>query len=428
MLRFCTGIGFHNPRTRPLPHTSRQRTKGPIVRLVSICRAHPPGTRQRFGVRLCMIPNPYLTVRRSCGGLVLPALVCVMTCLHSPDPLPAAEQTTVQLQLDGTLVEGTPVAWSDNRVLLLSRNGFLWQFAPQQAQDYRLISQHFRPYSQSEMRGQLLREYGDRFDVSGTGNYLVVHPAGERDRWAERFETLFRSFVHYFSVRGMRPAAPEFPLVGVVFPSQREFAQYVHQIDGAAPPPGIVGFYSPRTNRVLLYDVTHGQAADADWQQNASTIIHEATHQMAFNTHIHSRVAEPPRWVGEGLAMLFEAPGIWNAQEYASAKDRINEGRLSTFREYASGQRPAGSLPLFVQNSERLFSAAPAAAYCEAWALTFFLSETEPAKYLQYLARTAAREPLRQYSAKERLKEFTDVFGTDLKMLEARYLRFIEQL
>jgi hypothetical protein len=351
-----------------------------------------------------------------------------MTLADLPYALIAAEQATVQLQLDGTLVEGAPVAWSDDRVLLLSRNGFLWKFAPRHARDYRLISHQFRPYSQSEMRGQLLREYRDRSDVSGTGNYLVVHPAGERDRWAQRFEELFRSFVHYFSVRGMSPAAPEFPLVAVVFHSQREFAEYVQKTDGAVPRPGVVGFYSPRTNRVLLYDVTQGQAADVDWQQNASTIIHETTHQMAFNTQIHNRVAVPPRWVCEGLAMLFEAPGVWNVQQYPLAKDRINQGRLSSFREYASGQRSEGSLPLFVQNSERVFSNAPAVAYCEAWALTFFLSETEPAKYLQYLARTAAREPLKEYSAKEQLEEFTDVFGTDLKMFEARYLRFMQQL
>ena len=81
------------------------------------------------------------------------------------------------------------------------------------------------------MRGQLLREFGDHFDVSGTGNYLVVHPAGQRDRWADDSRRLFRSFVHYFSVRGMRPAAPEFPLVAVVLPSQRDFVEYV-QTDG----------------------------------------------------------------------------------------------------------------------------------------------------------------------------------------------------
>lgn len=367
------------------------------------------------------------TDRRVLTWSLLSAVLCGLSATAPPATLAAAEQPTVQLRLDGTLVEGTPVAWSDDRVLLLSRNGFLWQFAPQQAQDYQVASQHFRPYSQAEMRGQLMREYGDQFDVSGTGNYLVVHPAGQRDRWAQRFEELYRSFVHYFSVRGMRPAAPSFPLVAVVFPSQREFAQYVQRTEGAAPPPGIVGYYSPETNRVLLYDVTHDQSADANWQQNASTIIHEATHQMAFNTQIHNRAAVPPRWAGEGLAMLFEAPGVWNAQQYRLAKDRINQGRLSQFREYANGPRPEGSLPLFVQDSERVFSALPRVAYCEAWALTFFLSETEPAKYLQYLTRTAAREPLRAYSPKERLEEFSDVFGTDLKMLEARFLRFMQQ-
>jgi hypothetical protein len=339
----------------------------------------------------------------------------------------AADQTTVQLALGGTRIEGTPVAWSNQRVLLLSRNGFLWQFAPEQAQDYRVTSPHFHPFSQSEMRGQLLREYGKQFDVSGTGNYLVVHPAGERDLWPQRFEELYRSFIHYFSVRGMRPTAPAFPLVAVVFPSQQAFADYVAQIEGTAPAAGIVGFYSPLTNRILLYDVTRGQPSDADWRQNASTIIHEATHQMAFNSGIHNRVALPPRWVGEGLAMLFEAPGVRDAQQHALAKDRINEARLSQFRQYASEQRAEGSLPLFIQDSDRLFSTAPAAAYCEAWALTFFLSETEPAKYLRYLARTAAREPLHVYTPKEQLREFTDVFGSNLQMLEARYLRFLHE-
>ncbi|MHB8866472.1 MAG: DUF1570 domain-containing protein [Pirellulaceae bacterium] len=347
--------------------------------------------------------------------------------IFSALPCAAVEPTTVRFRLDGATIEGAPVAWTAANVLVLARNGFLLDFTPQQAEDYRLVSNHFRPFSPSEMRGELLREFGDRYDVVGTGNYLVVHPAGERDRWAPRFEGLFRSFLHYFSARGMRPAMPEFPLVAIVFPSQREFVEYVKRIGGSVSP-GVVGFYSPQSNRVLLYDVTHGQASEAEWYHNAATIIHEATHQMAFNTQIHNRLAVPPRWAGEGLAMLFEAPGVWDAHRNRLTKDRINANRLSMFREYVKTNRPAGSLRPFIQNSERMFAAAPGIAYPEAWALTFYLSETEPAKYLRYLARTAAREPLKEYTPSAQLKEFTDVFGTDLKMLEARYLRFIEQL
>jgi hypothetical protein len=148
---------------------------------------------------------------------------------------------------------------------------------------------------------------------------------------------------------------------------------------------------------------------------------------MAFNTGIHSRTAVPPRWVGEGLAMLFEAPGVWDPRHHAHLEDRVNRGRLAAFRQYLPRRR-AGSLPQFVSESVREFAQTPAESYAEAWAFSFFLSEKEPSRYMKYLARTAAREPLTTYNSAEQLAEFTDVFGRDLKMLEARFLRFIKQL
>lgn len=343
-----------------------------------------------------------------------------------PGPVAASEGVTIQLALDGTRLEGTPVAWNQFQVLLLARNGFLFSFPPQKAEDFRQVSTRFQPWSQSEMRGQLQREFGRGFDVSGTGNYLVVHPAGQKDRWAQRFENLYRSFVHYFSVRGMRPATPDFPLVAIVLHSQREFLEYSRQSGGSVSP-GVLGYYSPQTNRIMLYDVTHGQSTDENWFINAETIIHEATHQMAFNTQIHSRTASPPRWVAEGLAMLFEAPGVWDPRHHRDRNDRMNRGRLQAFRQYLP-HRPGGSLPQFVSQSAAEFSSTPNASYAEAWAFTFFLSEQEPAKLMKYLAKTSGREPLKQYGQAERLQEFTDVFGRDFKMLEARFLRFIRQL
>jgi hypothetical protein len=224
----------------------------------------------------------------------------------------------------------------------------------------------------------------------------------------------------------MRPAGPEFPLVAIVFHSQREFMQYSRQVGGSVSP-SILGYYSPRTNRVILYDSSQGQSTDENWYLNAETIIHEATHQLAFNTRLHSRAASPPRWVGEGLAMLFEAPGVWDSRHHKHLTDRINRRRLETFRQYMP-QRPRGSLPQFVSSGQRTFASQPTISYAEAWAFSFFLSEQEPSKYMQYLAKTAAREPLKKYTQAEQLAEFTSVFGNDLKMIEARYLRFIEKL
>ena len=108
-----------------------------------------------------------------------------------------------------------------------------------------------------------------------------------------------------------------------------------------------------------------------------------------------------PRWAAEGLAMLFEAPGVWDTRHYPHQRDRINRSRLKRFRQYAQ-HRKAGSLPLFVSQTNRGFAQNPGASYAEAWALSFFLSEKEPAKYMKYLAKTAAREPLKTYSSAER--------------------------
>ena len=64
-------------------------------------------------------------------------------------------------------------------------------------------------------------------------------------------------------------------------------------------------------------------------------------------------------------------------------------------------------------------------AYAEAWALSFYLTETQPRQYGQYLKRTGSRPPFRQYTAAERTADFTALFGDNWRMLEAQFLRFM---
>src|SRR5262249_48305348 len=148
----------------------------------------------------------------------------------------------------------------------------------------------------------LEHEFGNNFEVSSIRHYVVVHPRGERDQWANRFEQLYDRFNHYFGVRGFQLKEPEFPLIAVVFRTHEEFMKYA-SADGSQVSPNLLGHYLPKSNRVFLYDVT-AHATGADWSQNASTIIHEATHQMAFNTGVHQRYADAPRWLCEGLATM----------------------------------------------------------------------------------------------------------------------------
>jgi hypothetical protein len=76
--------------------------------------------------------------------------------------------------------------------------------------------------------------------------------------------------------------------------------------------------------------------------------------------------------------------------------------------------------------SDRLFGLSPGAAYAEAWALSFFLIETQPQKYLDYLARTARYAPFTTPTAKDRLADFTALFGSDWAMLQSQWVRFVQ--
>jgi len=350
-------------------------------------------------------------------------------CLVSglPAKVQAAETNrrwTVALELNGNHIEGMPLEWSSRQVRLLARDGRLWEFAPSAARQFRKSSSTFNGYNVNDMRSQLMRELGHDFQITSTGHYIVGHPKGERDLWGERFEDLYRSFVHYFSVRGFRCREPGFPLVAIVFRNQQEFMRYARS-EGGSVSPSILGYYSPTSNRVALYDSQI--PGDRRWQQNADTIIHEATHQTAFNTGIHSRFAAQPRWVVEGLGTMFEAPGVWNSRRNRRPKDRLNLGRLAGYRRYAASGKLEGSVPTLVA-SDRLFRTSPDLAYALAWALTHWLVETQPQKYSAYLRRVAGQPQFDSYTQEERLRDFTETFGNNFRMLEARFFRFMEEI
>ncbi len=356
-------------------------------------------------------------------GACLAALVC-----YQPSCL--AQRPLVRLTVRGTSVEGTPAAWSDHQLMLLGRDGMLSTIAANDVQQYTVVSSNFRPMTQREMRGLLLREFGRSFEVSGTGTYLVVHPTGQHDVWAPRFEQLYRAFSHHFSVRGLQIAHPEFPLVAVAFGSREQFVQYAQSL-GIKLPPGVVGFYSMLTNRILLYDVTAGNESHTHLNKNVATILHEATHQIAFNSGVHSRLASPPRWLAEGLAMMFEAPGIWDPVHHPQLADRVNWSRFSAYLRLSRSARqshPPIPLEQLITDSDELFAANPEAAYAESWAFSFFLSEKEPTRYVKYLALTATRRPFRRYRPADQRREFASVFGTNLPLLEARFVRFTQEL
>ena len=340
-------------------------------------------------------------------------------------PLVKAAEPMLQANVRGQQVEGLPLFYTPSRMQLLLRDGSLLDFKKSEARNVRESADTFRGYSASEMRRRLAEQFGREFDVTGIGHYLVVHPRGEKNRWAQRLEDLYRDFVHYFSVRDFALSQPKYPLIAVVWKHRAEFQSHAAKT-GARIGTSVLGYYSQSTNRVHLYDATGGTEGANSWQQNADTIIHEVTHQTAFNTGVHTRFADTPRWVAEGLGTLFEARGIYASRAYPNRSDRMNRGRFEAYRYYL-GELEPGFLKLLIE-SEAGFRREPGTAYAQAWALTFYLVETQPSRYSQYLARVADRKPGLLSSRSERLADFVEVFGDDFPMLEARFQRFMAEL
>jgi len=382
----------------------------------------------------------------------------------------AGSVSLLEVTSHGQKFQGRLEAKNSRVCWLMGRDGQLAPFEINQIDSIRTVAPRFRAFSLAELRDQLRRELPRQFRIDGAGHFLICAEKNSR-RIGEICEDTYRTFHRYFSVRGFKISQPEFPLVAIVFPDRSSFVAYCRK-DGIEPPSGLLGYYMRLTNRVALFDAGEkldggGSASteatlaapgslastfDRDDEHRGrllepeqfsaalapvrfdglfegnlqNTIVHETTHQLAFNMGLHSRIGQTPKWVIEGLATMFEAPGIRDSQKSASPKSRINRSRFVWFGNYMQSRRDPHSLDDFVATDD-LYASATLDAYAEGWALTFFLAETRHASYGRYLKSIAQRNPLTPYTAAERVADFHRAFG-DTKFLEADYLRFFEKL
>lgn len=330
--------------------------------------------------------------------------------------------TMVELQYEGNTHTGTVIAHDATHATLMERDGRIVQVEMARVGDYRKVGT-FKPFSAVELREKLAREFGPGFEVTSTSHYLVVQPRGSEQRYPTLFENLYRDFFVSFRARGFRVHEPEFPLVAIVFPTAEQFSRYCRAED-VAPQTGLRGYYLPSSNRVALYD--SATAGDATEEMLDRTVIHEAVHQVAFNVGIHSRLGSHPKWLVEGLATAFEVEQVRRNDRSASSLERVNPERFAWWTQRAlNGGKPR--IGMLIAEDER-FQEAVLDAYCDSWALTFFLLETRPSEYSKYLKTLADRDPGLPYTPEERLHDFQKAFGRDPALLEARMSRFYDDL
>ena len=323
-----------------------------------------------------------------------------------------ASAQTIHVKVRGKTIIGKPVVWNDYTVKVLERDGALSEFSPKEATDYKLLDQQFQLFSRMELYHRLKREF-EGYEVSATNQYLIVHPRGQKQMWTKRFEQIYRSVLHYFSVRNLDTRPSPLPFVAIVFRNEGEYLKYLTKVSNYGVT-GTLGVYLFATNRIYLFDATNTHADGSegfdDWMVNANTIIHESAHQAAFNTRVQRRFGATPAWVSEGIGTLFEAKGVWNAFRYNLEKDRVNEHRMRQFKNTVND----GNFEETVRNlitSDRLLRRNPEIGYGTAWAMTFFATERRSAQYASYLKTMYKREPFNIYSVAQRVSDFEQNFG-----------------
>ena len=336
--------------------------------------------------------------------------------------------------LEGTVV----IEAADGAMLLELDDQCLELLQGNEIRSRRSVDAPSSPATPREEGKRILAELPEGFDLLVTRHYVICFDTSRAyAQWCGAlFEKLHDAFINYWRKAGVEVEAPRWPLVIVIFSDRERYEAHAARDLGVAAD-RVVGYYNLLTNRVTTFDLTGsdqlarrpatsaGRAgleilASPEAAGLVSTLVHEASHQMAFNCRMHRRLAPVPVWLSEGVATFFETPDPGGRGWKRIGG--VNRPRLDTF---LSSYRP-GVLDEIVRGDEP-FRATEGAidAYARAWALTAFLAQTRKAALVDYITAIGAKPPLAPDGPEERLQDFVAAFGVEPHELEQPLMKFL---
>ena len=366
------------------------------------------------------------------------------------DAPPAQPVEEVQFRGDGgvqTAAGRVVVEAADGGLLLEATDGALWTIQGDAVINRKRVDAPFQPLSAAEMGERLLAELPPGFRVHTTPHFVICYDTSRQyAEWTSSlFERLYKAFTNYWEREGLPIREPEFPLSTIVYADRAAYAAAARDELGGATG-NIVGYYSLKSNRVIMYDLTGAESLRSlstsrkagavrrgslrEINQMLSqpaavplvaTIVHEATHQITFNCGLQQRFADIPLWLCEGMAMYFEAPDLASSRGWRGI-GRVNYPRLETFRRNLPRWKRGSLERLLADNGRFRDPRSAIAAYADAWALNYYLIKYRSDDYAAYLKLLAAKRALIQDDRATRLSEFRQRFG-DLRELEAAFLK-----
>lgn len=373
-------------------------------------------------------------------SLLLSAVVSAGSVPVAADEPPELSEWTIRTEAGTLLVTGRQTAVGrDGTLLVEDRAGRLRMLSPADIQNHQPLRQPWQPLNSSDLAQLLLADLGEEFTVTQTEHYLIL--ANSNEDYAEfcgkLLEKVHTEFTELMRELEVPLRLPEQPLPVLIFASTAEFQAHAERMHPEVSFDETPGFYSVRDNLVLLQDLTRDRGLKtsaairrklADQPLQLATIVHEAVHQLAFNSGVQVRLADNPVWFSEGLALCFEQTStrtalLWTRPNLVNARHHPEFVRIAGDSDAFIPLQELIQQDLFFQQSQT----APA-AYAESWALTTWLLRERPKQLAAWIARLSQLKPLQAVAPADRAAMFLDTIGNSPAELTSEIIAAVKKL
>lgn len=324
--------------------------------------------------------------------------------------------------------------WGDKSVLILpdGQLGIPSRLVP--------ADEPFRPLTADELLPRLQRGPLGEFQVTRTPHYLIFYRSSQAfaESSGRLLEELYKRLLDAFRKNDVPVHDAEFPLVAVIYRTEREF-RAKHDVE-----PVVQAFYEIYTNRITFFETSDQDqsAPEISALRKPQTVAHEGTHQILQNIGVHPRLSSWPIWLVEGLAEYCATPAVTRkgGKPAWDGLGMVNGLHMATIRELddpLSMKFEGDGSPLktpirmpgksLVESLIRKTRLTPT-EYSLAWAMTHYLAFKRQDDFVSFLKRMSQLPPLKPMTADDHLAEFVDAFGGDLVKLDRTINSYLRKL
>ncbi len=367
-------------------------------------------------------------------GCLTPVAAPAEDPLHTVTLAPAADRAAIKRLTGRVLVEA-----SDGGILLEERSGQLHNLTPKQFTSIVGRTAAFSYLPPDGLAALLLQQTAGGSTIHQTEHFVICSDASDLYTafCGRLLEKVVAEYLKFFEDSDVQLKKLTAKLPVLVFRDVARFQEFARRQHPDTDFTDVPGYYSVRDNQMLITAISGDRAFRTNSDvvrelkktpRQVETIVHEAVHQLVFNTGLQVRYADNPMWLSEGLAVFFErASGrsstIW------SRPGEVSRIHLPGFQAATSQNRLR--LPLAdLLESDQAFQSPDhlGDAYAEGWAITFFLVRSDRAAFDRLLLHQQNRKPLQPVGAAARLEEFETATGRSLKDFERYFLRYMSRV